>query len=351
MLHPKTRIPVYPFVILLFIGILFSPSVFSQEDCAAKIQEAQRYYDQGMIEEIPSMLAPCMEEGFTRTQKIEAYKLIIMSYLFDENQFEAEKTMLEFLKKFPEYEIMPNDPVEFVYLFESYRTASVFSFGLIGGMNIADPRIIEPFTALDKTLVQHDTKIRPGFQVGLGLERYLSRKILINLETYFALNQYEFADRVVTRNSQTYVNFTEKLYKIEIPLTFSYEFTLNKTHFITRAGVSAARITGVTGQPERRFAEDAQALTGADLDISGFRKKMLYSGIIGAGLRYKVPRGIVSLDLRARVGLNNIVLSEKRYANEALTNRYYYIDDDFSLNTLSLSVGYYFSFYSPRKQR
>ena len=347
----KTSIPVYPFIVVFFIGVLLSSSVFSQQDCGAKIQEAQRYYDQGMIEEIPSMLAPCMQDGFTRNQKTEAYKLIIMSYLFDENQFEAEKTMLEFLKKYPEYEIMPNDPVEFVYLFESYRTASIFSFGLTGGMNVTDPRIIEPFTALDKTLVQHKTQIRPGFQVGIGVERYLTRKILITFETYLALNHYEFADRIVTRNSQTYVKFTEKLYKIEVPLTFSYEFTINKTHFIARAGVSAATITGVNGQPERRFTEDAQALTGPDLDISGFRKKMLYSGIIGAGLRYKVPRGIVFLDLRAKAGLNNITLSDKRYANEALTNRYYYIDDDFSLNTLSLSVGYYFSFYSPRKQR
>ena len=29
---------------------------------ATKIQEAQKYYEQGMIEEIPQMLAPCMAE-------------------------------------------------------------------------------------------------------------------------------------------------------------------------------------------------------------------------------------------------------------------------------------------------
>ena len=121
---------------------------YAQDDCATKIQEAQKYYDQGMIDEIPKMLAPCMADGFTRTQKIEAYKLIILSYLFDDNQFEAEKTMLEFLKKYPEYEIMPNDPVEFVYLFESYRTTSVFSFGITAGFNFTDPRIIEPFHVL-----------------------------------------------------------------------------------------------------------------------------------------------------------------------------------------------------------
>jgi hypothetical protein len=347
MLHQNTRIR-FLIATLVFAGSFLTVFTISgQQDCSTKIQEAQRYYDQGMIDDIPSMLAPCMQEGFTRTQKIEAYKLIIMSYLFNENQFEAEKTMLEFLKKYPEYEIMPNDPVEFVYLFDSYRTASIFSFGIVGGMNITDPRIIEPFSMLDTREAVLTTNIRPGFQVGFGVERYMSRKLLINLEAYFVLNKYEFSDQIKTR----YVTFTESLYKIEIPLTLSYEFAVHKTHFVARAGFAAAKLTHVTGQPERKFDQDVQALTSGDIDISKQRKQLQYSGVLGAGLRYKVPRGILSLDLRAMIGFNNIVNPKKRYDNSTLTTTYYYLDDNFSLNTLSLSLNYYFSFYSPHKQR
>jgi len=340
-----------PLVALLIYACLPLLPVYSQEDCSTKIQEAQRYYDQGMIDEIPSMLAPCMVDGFNRTQKIEGYKLIIMSYLFEENQFEAEKTMLEFLKKYPEYEIMPNDPVEFVYLFESYRTASVLSFGLSGGLNFTDPRIIEPFTTQDMRGATLKNTIKPGFQVGFGVERYLSRKMLIHIEAILAFSKYEFLEEITQHNVSKYVSFSEKLYTVEVPLTFSYEFTINKTHFITRAGFSAARITGITGLPERKFDDDAQPIPGASQDISEYRKQMIYSGIVGVGVRYKVPRGIVSLDLRAKVGINNIVIPAKRFDNETVINNFYHIDDDFSLNTLSLSVGYYFSFYSPRKQR
>ena len=78
---------------------------------------------------------------------------------------------------------------------------------------------------------------------------------------------------------------------------------------------------------------------------------MLYSAVAGAGIRYRVPRGVISIDLRANFGLNNIVRSELRYKNPAITSQYYYVDDDFSLNTFSLSAGYYFSFYTPRKER
>ena len=173
----------------------------------------------------------------------------------------------------------------------------------------------------------------------------------MNLEVYMTLNQYEFIDIHDKGGNKSEITFNEKLYSIEVPLTMSYEFTIKKTHFILRGGLSAAKITNVTGEPSFDYYEGAQILNGGNFDMGDYRKKMLYNGILGAGVRYKVPRGIVYVDLRAKMGLNNIVIGEKRRDNQVLLNNYHYEDDDFSLNTLSLSVGYYFSFYSPRKQR
>jgi len=334
---------------------LLSADLHCQDDCAAKIQEAQKYYDLGMIEEIPQMLSTCMAEG-TRTQKIEAYKLIILSYLFDDNQFEAEKTMVEFLKKYPEYEIMPNDPIEFVYLFESYRTTSVFSFGLSAGMNLTDPRIIEPFTMLDMNSATTKNTMKPSFNVGLGVGRYITRKMLLNLEFNFVSNNYGFYDEISLpvpeeKNAINEITYTERLYKLEMPVTVAYEFNIKKIHYFVRAGLSAAKLTGITGHASRKYSEDLQPLTSENEDISYYRKKMLYGAIIGAGMRYKVPRGVITVDLRANIGLNNIVNEDRRYENQDFLTKYYYLDDDFSLNTLSLSAGYYFSFYKPKKQR
>ena len=149
-------------MLLLVFSLAFQLPVLSQENCTNTLQEARNYYEQGLVEKIPQLLAPCLEEGFSRAQKIEAYKLIILAHLFNYDQIEAETTMEEFLRKFPEYEIMPDDPVEFVYLFESYRTTSVFSVGITAGANITDPRIIEPFTAMDltHTTLDNNMKIR-----------------------------------------------------------------------------------------------------------------------------------------------------------------------------------------------
>ncbi len=339
---------------LMLIMILFNPVVQAQNDCSTKIQDAQKLYEQGMIEEIPQMLAPCMQDGFTRTQVIEAYKLIILSYLFDDNQFEAEKTMVEFLKKFPEYEIMPNDPVEFVYLFESYRTTSIFSFGFTAGFNMTDPRIIESYSVYDQRNVSLKNTMKPGFQFGIGVGRYISRKMFVNLELKFSENRYGFKDEVITPlpglNGISSVTYSEKLYKLMMPLSVSYEFSGKKLHYFLRGGFSVASITGVTGTASRQFTEEIAPVPGETNDIARYRKNIMYAGIAGAGVRYKVPHGVLTAELRASIGLNNIVRPERRFENMQQIMKSYYEDDNFSINTFSFSAGYYFSFYKPKKQ-
>jgi hypothetical protein len=346
---PKPRVILLTLLVLCFQLFINESVSYAQEDCTTKIQEARKLYDQGMIDEIPKMLAPCMQEGFTRGQKIEAYKLIILAYLFDDNQFEAEKSMLEFLKKFPEYEVMSNDPIEFVYLFESYRTTSVFSFGITAGFSLTDPRIIEPFSTFDLSEAEIKNTMKPGFQVGLGIGRYISKHMVFNIEFNFASNQYKFTEEIRQPliDGLSSVSYTEKLFKVEIPVFVTYEFNIQKVNGYVSLGASVAKITGATGQPSRKFHENMQSLPGESTDVSAYRTNMLYSGLAGAGIRYKVPRGVIAVGLRANFGINNIVASD----NKEFVDKFYYRDDDFSLNTYSLTAGYYFSFYKPKKQR
>jgi len=153
--------------ILFLIFAFFFISLSAQEDCLKSFQTARQLYDQGMIDDIHEILAPCIESGFTRTQKIEAYKLIILAYLFDDNQYAAERNMLEFLKKYPEYEVMPNDPVEFVYLFESYKTKAIFSMGVTFGPNLANPELLNLTMPEMLHIIHHQIPQVPDFKLDL----------------------------------------------------------------------------------------------------------------------------------------------------------------------------------------
>lgn len=342
--------------VFILISSFFFIYVSGQEDCLKSFQSARRLYDQGMIDEIPEILAPCIESGFTRTQKIEAYKLIILAYLFDDDQYSAEKNMLEFLKKYPEYEIMPSDPVEFVYLFESYKTKAILSLGLTVGPNLANPRIIEPYNAGNVTYSSSSNSTGAGFQIGLNLSRYISDKLFLNLGINYTSNSYSFEDDIKDfRNSDELqfakISFKENIDYIDVPLTIAYEIGTRNIDYYFCAGISVGSIYKDTGEPSRIYDENSPPITGADISMTDYRERYTYFQIIGAGIKSKVPRGFISCDIRYNIGLNNIINAENRYKSTELWSKYFYVDDDYSVNYVTLSLGYYFSFYKPKKQK
>ncbi len=73
-------------IILSLLILIFSIGIKAQEeDCSFTLTKAQKLFDAGTIEQIPQILQPCIDNGFTEEDKLQAYKLIILSYLFDNN--------------------------------------------------------------------------------------------------------------------------------------------------------------------------------------------------------------------------------------------------------------------------
>ncbi len=344
------------FFILLVVLISISGSVLGQKSCLNTLREAKDLYEEGLIDEIPQLLSDCMESGFTRAQRIEAYKLIILAYLFDDDQFAAEKMMDEFLKKFPEYEVMPSDPVEFVYLLESYKTSSVYTLNFTFGPNFSNQRIIESYTTTDLSVTDIATKTGVGFFINLGMSRNIGKDFFINLDLNYSFHNYsmEFNSATNLNNveqvNQTVISAKEKLKKVDLPLTFSYSFGQGSFNYVLRLGGMISYITDASLLPARTQTDfDAPATNR--IDISQNRQQLYYAAIAGMGFEYKIPRGFLVLDLRYHFGFQNMVIGANRYNNPELLTEYMYIDSDFALDYLSIGLGYHFSMYQSRKNR
>src|SRR5664279_1063308 len=103
-------------VLIIFLLFCFYGQASAQgQSCSYTLKEAQRLYQQGLIKDIPAMLQGCLEKGFTRRERQDAYKLILLCHLYNDDQASADSAMPKFLKKFPDYEINATDPKEFVY--------------------------------------------------------------------------------------------------------------------------------------------------------------------------------------------------------------------------------------------
>ena len=133
------------FIACLSTLILHGP-VRSQDNCTDALKKARRAYNEGIIEKVESQLKPCLEEGFTPEQKLEALKLIILANIYDEKTDEAEQNMLKFLEIEPEYEVNPaSDPEEFANLFGTFQTSPLWSGGILFGPNFLSVRQLEEF--------------------------------------------------------------------------------------------------------------------------------------------------------------------------------------------------------------
>ena len=62
------------FTFLIFFLVLFMPEVYSQDFCAQKLSQAEDKFDQGNFYEIPDILSLCLNNGFTKEEKVKGRK-------------------------------------------------------------------------------------------------------------------------------------------------------------------------------------------------------------------------------------------------------------------------------------
>jgi hypothetical protein len=258
--------------------------------------------------------------------------------------------MLKLLKLEPEYEInQAVDPSEFIGLFDNYRTLPVYSLGVFGGLNYSNINVTELYGVHNISNAAYEyNSSGMGYQLGARLNRFLVKGLEFCLEFSLAQSNYEYIDSAM---SFSFVSFDEKQTRLDLPLSFTYQFEINKIEPYIRLGFSNSYLLNAFGTAMRKYTDDSHRdITGSDIGLSDFRNKYNAGLIAGIGAKYKVKRGHVFFEARYLYGLLNQTNESNRYTNPELIYKYFYIDDDFTLNNYIFSVGYMYSFYKPKKK-
>lgn len=333
------------FLILFLISFGFAQA---QYQCTQTLREAEKLYENGLIEEIPEMLSGCLNKGFTREEKIRAYKLIINAHLFNENLNQASHTMLEFLRFHPEYEPMEAaDPAEFINLYDKFETLPSLALGITGGISITDVNVIKRYTVNSTSESQYEYQ-SPGFHFGLRFSKSVYQNLDINADLAFARYTYNYSETTLGFAS---ISMQEQQNHLILPVSASYFYPIKKWHPYVSLGISANYLFGATGTPERTYTDNAhQSVSGTDIDFTEQRKEITASLFGELGVRYKVQRGYFFASARYYRGLVNQTNEDMRNDNPDLVYQYYYIDDDIRLNNFSFSVGYMYLLYKPQRK-
>jgi hypothetical protein len=326
-----------------------SPINAQENTCSEALSSATNLYNEGIIEDIPNLLNPCLEEGFTKNEKIEAYKLMILAYLFDDNQFEAEKTMLAFLKDFPEYELRPTDPIEFVYFFKTFETVPIVSFGFLLGGNLSNAVVTQTYTTGNFNDHNANDNMGIGYTLGANISRRINNRMSIHLDLLLAGYNYTFTDKIFEISE---INMKESLTLFSTPVSVTYDITQNKNKAYVRLGGGINYLISSIITPSRTNIQgESGDVTGADIDMIDHRPSVNYFALAGGGYKIKIGSGELLIDGRFNIGLTDMVNDEARYKNRTLWHRYFFIEDDFLLANFGLTVGYKISLFKPVKKQ
>ncbi len=331
-----------------------------QEECSFVLREAQNLYNQGLIEEIPGMLQNCLRGGFTKEERQQAYKLIIFSCLFDNDKEAAEEAMLNFLRRYPEYRITPTDPVEFVYLYESYKTNPVFNYGLFGGLNLSHGTIVYRVPTLSN--IQYDyVPVAPGFHAGLKFDYYLGTRWYLSLEPMFMQTRHTFSYEDEIQINFAVVEYEETQTGIALPLSVAWDLREGSFIPFIRLGGQVQYLLTSGIDPKINIYDIADRTprieqNATDIDNSTIRKSFYYAAFAGAGTKLKIPKGHFFLDIRYNFSFTEVLsVREDRYYDEPGVQDLVWFDlladSDYRLNNVLFTIGYVHSFYNPKKIR
>lgn len=337
------------FVILFFLSLT---NISAQDDCATTLSKAQKQFDAGIIEQIPQMLQPCIDNGFNKEEKMQAQKLIILAYLFDNNKVESDKAMLAFLKKYPEYEIAPSDQAEFIQLFKTYRTLPIASFGLIFGTNWSIIKASNLYGSNGKI----GTYTNGGFNLDVGItyKQFIAGKFYLNLEAMYSSNSYKYSNTEQAASSNNSLKETQT--RFEIPLSLLYEtYSFGKFNTYTRGGINTSYTLSSLAPATRYSLSLGKELTGTDVTLTPYRNQLIFMPFLGAGINVHLKGLEFNLDVRYNMSFKNQVKDEKSRLTRKDTDDdlfwiYYIEDNDFTWNNFMISTSVFYRFYKPQKR-
>ena len=341
---------------LFLIAILLNTSIIGQtggrSNCSDNLKQAQTAYDNGLIQDVPNLIEKCIP-NYTKTQKTQAYRLLILSYLFDNKYDLADKYMQSLLKFDPLFLIQEDEPIELRNLFSNYRTEPIYSIGVIGGGTISFVDIIYPYNTVDIKQATTNFSALPSFEIMAYFNAYISDNFKLNLTTSITQNRYNI------NLNQEQLNFAdtklkESLVFVGLGIAGTYEMKkIGKTvlkpyirigvepNYLIIANISGERIyTDGTKPP----VEDQGIVT---LDI---RNKFNVAPFLASGIKYRIGRAWILVDLKYSRNIFYTNSPENRYDNKDLLFKYYYVDSDFAMQYFSLNFGIIQSFYNPIKK-
>lgn len=340
------------FYLILIACFSFFTGVNAQEQtaCAQVLRSARAVYEDGRLHELPALLTTCIERGFSKEEKVEALRLLTLSYIYLGEPAEADKAMLNLLNADQEYKLNKIiEPTEFIALYNTFRTSPVYHIGfLMGGNGSA--------ILLDKSYGVHPlNNATTRYEGGISFQAGITFEYPFN-QNFSAVAEGIFSSKVYTKENQlldyTELSVTETQNWIELPLMARYNIPLkdNLQLYGNLGGTIGMLLT--SNAELLRPRDELRQVEGPRENLLELRNKINYGATGGGGIKLKLPMSYLMLDVRYNYSFAKLINPSGRdfsATNSRLYTKYGHVDDDFRINSIMVSVVYQRLIYKPKK--
>lgn len=332
--------------IIAYTALLLCVSIqaMSQNACEVTLTRAQEEFDAGRFHGVPAMLEECIRQGQKREWEQRAYLLLAETYLLLEDASKADESFLKVLQANPEYETdETRDPIDLVYLSKKFTATPIFSLSAKVGLNTSFVRVIH-----DVRISSNETQsysLNTGWQAGLGVEYHYRPDISVSGEAVYRLTAFTHHTKDLFNEGHYSVDFTDRQTWLSIPISIRYSHGEGILRPFALLGYSTDLLVGDRAD----FIIDGDNESG--VFKYKYKKTKLNSSVVAAlGVKYKWGLRYLFAEVRYSIGLSNLADPAVRFDKyEGVSQRGLYVDDDFRMDNLSISVGYVHPFYKARK--
>lgn len=297
------------------------------------MKKANSDYEQQNYDAAINLLVPLIGHcPLSPEEKIDAYKLLILSYLAIDNLETANKVAGTVMSQNPNYkpDKLKDDP-KLCSLFEKYKPSPVLHIGIFGGINIPSLHVINTYSVVHSDngsgLATYSTKM--GFQIGVKAEYRVYRDLWVDGGFQYRQSGYEHDLDSIGNETVKYI---EKLSYFDFPLSAKYYFLKKNMQPYLEAGIDFSFLSSAKSNTTRANAQDV-------VDRTSLRNTF-HAGYFGAiGYNYKYNNLLFFIDLRYIYFPGQVNKAGTRYSENVNLWKYYYIDDDFSMNITQINIG------------
>lgn len=278
-------------------------------------------------------------------------KILISSYIEDDELELAEEKLIEFVKKNPYYSINDDDPEPFKLEVNYYKTHPLLSTYLKIGINRPQFLIQKKYMILDSAYYEEKHTYENNYipTIGLGVEFHPLKKISVGLGVLY--RQQTFNRKIPVYNSYIF-NYEETSRYINIPVNILFTtFSFPKFSQQVYLGIEFQNIINSYYSYNYdiidntiQFTEQLVNRKQTNVDINkSARTKQKYGYVVGLRHNFKIKNNSAFIEFKYIKEFSNYMNPESHFETPQLYLMNYYTNDDFTINTYEIIIGFNFN--------